>query len=146
MTIELLWPFPARQSDEDCLRQLFDNSEEVIATDDEFGTVVLLQAAQAEQKRPTEVSFMVVYDRNKGWRVMKEDDMEWELERTDSDGRERWRSLQPCFGPFFSNYDPNEGPIGSGKALAEALAEEKRRLYPNGPVQGTRAPDDDKDS
>ncbi len=134
VTIELLWLFPERQSDEDCLRQLFDISKEVIATDDEFGTVLLLRAAQAEQKRPTEVSFMVVYDRNKGWHVMKEDDTEWEFERTDSDGRERRRSLQPCFGPFFSNYDPNEGPIGSGKALAEALAEEKRRLYPNGPV------------
>ena len=68
-----------------------------------LGTFLLLRAAQAEQKRPTEVSFMVVYDRNKGWHVMKEDDTEWEFERTDSDGRERRRSLQPCFGPFFSN-------------------------------------------
>ncbi len=144
VTIELLWLFPEQQLDEDCLRQVFDNSEEVIATDDEFGTVILLQAAQAEQERPTEVSFMVVYDRNKGWHVRKEDDIEREFERTDSDGREGGRSLQPCFGPFFSNYDPNEGPIGSGEALAEALAEEKRRLYPNGPVQGTQ-PDDDKD-
>jgi Tetratricopeptide repeat len=133
--IELLWPFPARQSDEDCLREMFNDSEEIIATDDEFGTVVLLQAAQADQKHPTEVSFMVVYDSDMGWHAMKEDDMEWELESVDSDGRERRRWLQPCFGPFFSNYDPNEGPIGSGKALAEALAEEKRKLYPNGPAQ-----------
>ena len=66
---------------------------------------------------------------------MKEDDIEWEFERINSDGRKRWRPPQACFGPFFSNYDPNEGPTGSGKALAEALAEEKRRLYPNGPVQ-----------
>ena len=138
VTIELLWPFPAKQSDEDCIREIFKDSEEIVARDEEFGTVVLLQAAHAEQERPTEVSFMVVYDRNKGWHVMKEDDMEWEFERTDSDRRERWQSLQPCFGPFFSNYDPNEGPIGSGKALAEALSEEKRRLYPNGPVKGTQ--------
>jgi len=137
VTIELLWPFPAKQSDEDCIREIFENSEEeIIARDEEFGTVVLLQAAHKEQERPTENAFMVVYDRNKGWHVMKEDDMEWELESIDNDGRERRRWLQPCFGPFFSNYDPTEGPTGSGKTLAEALAEEKRRLYPNGPVQG----------
>ena len=47
-----------------------------------------------------------------------------------------WQPQQTCFGPFFSNYDPNEGPVGSGEALAEALVEEKRRLCPNGPVQG----------
>ncbi len=78
----------------------------------------------------------VLYDNNCGWHVMKEDDMEWEFEGIDNGGMERWRPPQPCFGPFFSNFDPSEGPIGSGKALAEELAEEKRRLFPNGPVQG----------
>jgi tetratricopeptide (TPR) repeat protein len=93
---------------------------------------IALSELSGSQKDPT---FFVVYDNNDGWHVMKEDDMEWEFERIDSDGSERRRPPQPCFGPFFSNYDPNEGPTGSGRALAEALAEEKRRLYPNGPVQ-----------
>jgi tetratricopeptide (TPR) repeat protein len=97
---------------------------------------IALSELSGSQEDPT---FFVVYDNNGGWHVMKEDDMQWEFERIDSDGRERWRPSQPCFGPFFSNYDPNEGPTGSGKALAEALAEEKRRLYPNGPVQGGQA-------
>jgi hypothetical protein len=66
---------------------------------------------------------------------VKEEEVQSELEGTDINGNERRRPLQTCFGPFFSNYDPNEGPVGSGKALAEALAEEKRRLYPNGPAQ-----------
>ena len=83
------------------------------------------------------VSYEVVYDSDIGWHVMKEgeDDSAWELVRIDSDGRGSWRALKPCYGPFFSNYDPNEGPTGSGKALAEEFAEEKRRLNPNGPVQ-----------
>jgi hypothetical protein len=134
VTIELLWPFPAQQSDEDCIREIFNDSEEIIARDEEFGTLLLLQAAHAEQERPTELAFVVVYDRNKSWHVMKEDNVQ--LVGTDSNGRERRQPQQTCFGPFFSNYDPNEGPVGSGEALAEALAEEKRRLYPNGPVQG----------
>jgi tetratricopeptide (TPR) repeat protein len=79
--------------------------------------------------------YWVVYDSETGWRVMKGDRMEWELESIDSYGREWRRPLQPCFGPFFSNFDPNEGPIGSGRALAEGLAAEKRKLYPNGPIR-----------
>lgn len=74
----------------------------------------------------------VVYDTNNGWHVMKEDDMQWEPV---DDGRERrQRPLQTCFGPFFSNFDPNEGPVGSGRELAEALCEEKRKLYRDGPA------------
>jgi len=93
-------------------------------------------AELARDQRLTEVSFMVVYDRNKGWHVVKEEDVKWKLVGTDSNGRETWQAQETCFGPFSSNNDPNEGPVGSGEALAEALAEEKRRLYPNGPVQG----------
>ena len=78
--------------------------------------------------------FFAVYDNNNGWHVIKEDDIQWEPV---DDGRERrQRPLQTCFGPFFSNHDPNEGPVGSGRELAEALCEEKRKLYPNGPVLG----------
>jgi len=100
-----------------------------------------LSELSGSQEDPT---FFVVYDNKNGWHVKNEDDMQWELERTDNDGRERWRPLHTCFGPFFSNCDPNEGPTGSGKELAETLAEEKRRLFPNGPVQGGTAPDGDK--
>ena len=73
---------------------------------------------------------------------MKDDDMEWEFEKTESDGRERVASTPAVFWSILFDYDPSEGPIGSGKALAEALAEEKRRLYPNGPAQATNGDKD----
>ena len=90
-------------------------------------------AALSGQDAEAGVMFYVVFDSDIGWHAMKEDDIEWEVVSIESDGRgETLRPLQPCFGPFFSNYDPNEGPTGNGKALAEEFAEEKRRLNPNG--------------
>jgi tetratricopeptide (TPR) repeat protein len=59
---------------------------------------IALSELSGSQKNPT---FFVVYDNNDGWHVMKEDDMEWEFERIDSDGSERWRPPQLCFGPSF---------------------------------------------
>ena len=76
------------------------------------------------QEVSSEPAFIVAYHSRTGWHVVNEDDVQWDCEGT-------------RFGPFFSNYDPNEGPVGSGKALAEALAEEKRRLYPNGPARSS---------
>lgn len=91
-----LWPFPKEKSDDDCVREMFSDSEETIAYDEEFGTVVLLQSAQNEQRHEvsTESAFMVVYDSNRSWHVVKEEEVQWELEGTDINANERRRPLE----------------------------------------------------
>jgi tetratricopeptide (TPR) repeat protein len=114
----------------------FDSVLRLDPFDEDCGLQKNIALAEVFVSQVEDVNFMVVYDDSKGWLVMKEDNIDWESEGIDKEGVEWKRPLQACYGPFFSNYDPNEGPVGSGKAQAEADAREKRRLYPNGPPRG----------
>ncbi len=137
VTLELLWPFPAEKLDDDCVREMLDDSYETLAYDEEFRTVIELRAESTAQtqKAQIEPAYVVAYDDDKGWYVMADEDVGWEFERFEANDSIRLKppSGLTFFGPFFSNYDPEEGPVGSGKQLAEELAKEKRQLYPNGP-------------
>ena len=113
--------------------QAFDSALRLDPFDEDCGLQKGIALAELSVGEAEDVNFVVVYDDSNGWYVTKEDDVQRERDRAYDDGLERWRLLQTCYGPFFSNYDPKEGPVGSGKAQAEADAEEKRRLYPNGP-------------
>lgn len=124
--------------------EAFDSVLRLDPSDEDCGLQKAIALAEMSGGEAEDVDFMVVYEDSKGWHVMKEDDIQWEFERANNDGRERSRPSQSCYGPFFSNYDPNEGPVGSGKAQAEADAEEKRRLYPNGPPRKGAGSDGDK--
>jgi tetratricopeptide (TPR) repeat protein len=41
VVLELLWPFPKEKSDDDCVREILDDSYETLAYDDAFGTVIM---------------------------------------------------------------------------------------------------------
>jgi tetratricopeptide (TPR) repeat protein len=113
--------------------QAFDSVLRLDPFDEDCDLQKGIALAEISVGQAEDVNFMVVYDDSNGWHVTKEDDIQWEPERAHEDARERRRLPQSCYGPFFSNYDPKEGPVGSGKAQAEADAEEKRRLYAKGP-------------
>jgi len=138
LTLELLWPFPAEKPDEECVREMFDDPYETLAYDEEFGAVIELKAGSAVQTEEVKIEpeYWVAYDDNRGWYVMEDKDVDWKFEGIGADNsvKQKPPSGLTLFGPFFSNYDPEEGPVGSGKQLAEKLATEKRQLYPNGPT------------
>ena len=73
---------------------------------------------------------------------MEEENVAWEFDSIGANDliMEKPPSGLSLFGPFFSNYDPSEGPVGSGKEIAEAVANEKRQRYPDGPIPGKIEP------
>lgn len=111
--------------------EAFDSALKQDPSDEDCDLQKVIALAELAGGQGEHANFVVVYERN-GWHVMKEDDIQWESEGIDKGGTEWKRPLQPYFGPFCSNYDPSKGLVGSGKAQAEAHAEKKRRLHPNG--------------
>lgn len=99
------------------------------------------RSAQTEEVKK-EPAYSVAYTENKGWHVVKDDDVGWEFDQIAADGMVRLKppSGLTLFGPFFSNYDPEEGPVGSGKQLAEEELRQKKELYPNGPTHRNGKP------
>lgn len=45
VVLELLWPFPAEKSDEECVREILDGAYETLACDDEFETLIMFTRA-----------------------------------------------------------------------------------------------------
>jgi hypothetical protein len=69
-----------------------------------------------------EPDYYVTYGDGKGWHVIKDEDAGWEFDRFE--GNSKWLKKSSgliLFGPFFSNHDSEEGPIGSGKVLADGF-------------------------